>query len=65
MELKKAYSAVRAVPRTFVGFYADLSMLAADTPHRFELDLPALKPGQLQGVYFENIEPEYTSNIVR
>jgi hypothetical protein len=65
VELRKAYSAVRSAPRTFVGFYADLSMLAPDTPHRFELDLPTLKPGQLQGVYFENIEPEYTSNIVR
>lgn len=65
VELKKAYSAVRAVPRTFVGFYADLSTLQADTPHRFELELPALKPGQLQGVYFENVEPEYTSKVVR
>lgn len=65
VELRKAYSAVRAVPRTFVGFYADLSTLEADKPHRFELELPALKPGQLQGVYFENVEPEYTSSIVR
>jgi hypothetical protein len=65
VELRKAYSAVRSAPRTFVGFYADLSMLAPDTPHSFELDLPTLKPGQLQGVFFENIEPEYTSNIVR
>jgi hypothetical protein len=65
VEFKKAYSAVRAVPRTFVGFYADLSTLEADKPHRFELELPTLKPGQLQGVYFENIEPEYTSSIVR
>ena len=65
VELKKAYSAVRAAPRTFVGFYADLTALAADREHRFELDLPPLKPGQLQGVYFENVEPEYTSALAR
>jgi hypothetical protein len=64
-ELKKAYSAVRAAPRTFVGFYADLSMLAADREHTFELNLPRLTPGQLQGVFFENVEPEFTTNIVR
>ncbi|HEX6973995.1 MAG TPA: hypothetical protein VF147_06310, partial [Vicinamibacterales bacterium] len=65
VELKKAYSAVRAAPRTFVGFYADLSMLSADRDYRFELELPTLKAGQLQGVYFENVEPEYTSKLVR
>ena len=65
VELKKAYSAVRAAPRTFVGFYADLSTLSADREYRFELDLPALRAGQLQGVYFENVEPEYTTKLVR
>ncbi len=65
VELKKAYTAVRTAPRTFVGFYADVTSLAADRTHAFTLDLPRLEPGQLQGVYFENIEPEYTSAIVR
>ncbi|HEX6975220.1 MAG TPA: hypothetical protein VF147_12530, partial [Vicinamibacterales bacterium] len=65
IELKKAYSAVRAAPRTFVGFYADLSSLSADREYRFELELPVLKAGQLQGVYFENVEPEYTTKLVR
>ncbi len=65
VELKKAYSAVRVAPRTFVGFYADLTSLEPDKTHRFELELPQLRPGQLQGVYFENIEPEYTSSIIR
>ena len=60
VELKKAYSAVRAAPRTFVGFYADLSMLDADRAYRFELELPKLAPGQLQGVFFENVETEYS-----
>jgi hypothetical protein len=63
VELKKAYSAVRSAPRTFVGFYADLSMLEADREYRFELELPKLEPGRLQGVFFENVETEYTDRI--
>ena len=65
MRLEKAYTAIRAVPRTFVGFYADLSLLAADREHTFELTLPPLRPGQFQGLFFENVEPEYTTAIAR
>ena len=63
VELHKAYAAVRPAARTFVGFYADLSLLDPDRAYRFELELPALKPGQLQGVFFENVETEYTDRI--
>lgn len=64
VELRKAYSAVNAAtPRTFVGFYADLSLLAPDREHTLELDLPRLARGQLQGVFFENVETEYTDRI--
>ncbi|RPJ71208.1 MAG: hypothetical protein EHM24_13115 [Acidobacteria bacterium] len=63
VELKKAYTAVRVARRTFVGFYADLSLLSADREHSIELDLPTLRPGQLQGVFFENIEPAYTGVV--
>ena len=63
VEFRKAYTAVRAVRGTFVGFYADVSLLEADRPYRFALDLPALKPGQFRGLYFENVEPEYVSAI--
>ena len=65
VELRKAYSAIRAEPSTFVGFYADLSLVAAESEHVLELDLPALRPGQLQGVFFDNIETEYTDRIRR
>jgi hypothetical protein len=61
--LRKAYSAVRTEPRTFVGFYADLSSIAPDREHTLELDLPRLRPGQWQGVFFENVETELTGNI--
>jgi hypothetical protein len=63
VELRKAYSAVRTEPATFVGFYADLSLLEAGREYALELDLPPLAVGQLQGVFFENIETEYTDRI--
>ena len=63
--LHKAYSSVRPVPRDFVGFYADVSLLAADVPHAVELVLPRLHPGQFQGLFFENVEPAFTDRVVR
>ncbi len=66
VELKKAYASVRAFRRNFVGFYADISRLAADAEHTLDLELPkALKPGQYQGVFFENVETEYTTQVAR
>ena len=65
VELRKAYSAVRAARRTFVGFYADVSLLAADRQHSVTLELPPLRPGQFQGLFFENVVPEYTDQIIR
>jgi len=65
IELRKAYSAVRAARSTFVGFYADVSLLAPDREHTVELELPPLEPGQFQGLFFENVEPEYTGGIRR
>jgi hypothetical protein len=62
--LQKAYASVRVNRRNFVGFYADVSLLAADRSHNLELELPAsLKKGQFQGVFFENVETEYTADI--
>ncbi|MDE3126756.1 MAG: hypothetical protein KGL38_02055, partial [Gemmatimonadota bacterium] len=65
IELRKAYSAVRVVHRTFTGFYADVSLLAAGREHAVELTLPALRPGQFQGLFFVNVAPDYTDAIVR
>jgi hypothetical protein len=64
VELKKAYSAVRAARRTFTGWYLDVSGLEADREYRVELVLPPLRAGQFQGLFFENVEPEYTPRIV-
>ncbi len=65
VELKKAYASVRVNRRNFVGFYADVSQLAPEVEHRLELETPTgLKPGQFQGVFFENVETEYTKPAV-
>jgi hypothetical protein len=63
IELNKAYTSIRRHPRCFVGFYADVSHLKPDEEYQAELILPDLKPGQFQGLFFENIETEYSSDI--
>jgi hypothetical protein len=71
VELKKAYSS-RTPGRlqmgkghnTFTGFYADVSDLRPGRTYRLEAKLPAsLKPGQFQGIFFENVETEYTGEV--
>lgn len=66
VEVKKAYSDVFPLghERTFTGFYVDVSHLQADRQYEVELTLPAnLQPGQYQGLFFENVEAEYTYQI--
>ncbi|MDQ6887998.1 MAG: hypothetical protein M3068_11985 [Gemmatimonadota bacterium] len=65
IELRKAYTAIRAARRTFVGFYADVSLLSPDREYRVELVLPSLRAGQFQGLFVENVETEYTDVIAR
>jgi len=72
VEVKKAYSS-RTPGRlkmgkghnTFTGFYADVSHLKPDRKYNLQVTLPSsLKPGQFQGVFFENVETEYTDKVV-
>jgi hypothetical protein len=65
VEVRKAYSSIyRSAPeRTFVGWYADVSLLKPDVHHEFSVTLPKLEPGQFQGLYFDNVEAEYTSEL--
>jgi len=63
VKLKKAYSSIRPNPPSFVGFYLDASSLRPDHKYKVELNLPKLKPGQFQGIFFDNIEPEYTGQM--
>jgi hypothetical protein len=68
VEVRKAYSDVFPLgrERTFTGFYADVSSLKPDTRYEVEVKLPDnLQPGQFQGVFFENVEAEFTSEIAR
>jgi hypothetical protein len=66
LPLKKAYNSIypEGADRTFLGFYADLSKLARNVRHRISVSLPTgLKPGQFQGAFFENVEPELTGAL--
>jgi len=65
-DLRKAYSCVypQAVEHTFVGFYADVSSLQPDVEHSVKVTLPAgMEPGQFQGLYFDNVETEFTEEL--
>ena len=52
-------------PRNFLGSYIDVSDLEAEREHRIEVTLPRLAPGRFQGLFFENVEPEYTRVIIQ
>jgi hypothetical protein len=65
VEVRKAYNSVypQSPERTFIGHYADVSRLRPDSPCDIEVGLPTLEPGRFQGVFFENVETEYTRRI--
>jgi hypothetical protein len=65
VEVKKAYNSIygQGSRRTFMGFYVDVTGLKPDVEHTFEVSLPELKPGQFQGLFFDNVETEYTGTI--
>ena len=49
---------------SFVGWYADLSALAPDVPHQFQLTLPTtLAAGQFQGMFLDNVEARFTNQV--
>ncbi len=62
--LQRAYASIRPNPRGFVGYYADVSSLEADRTHDVELSLPRMQAGNFQGLFFDNVEAEYTDRIV-
>ena len=66
VEVRKAYSDVFPLgrDRTFTGFYADISHLPAGVRQQVEIALPEqLQPGQFQGLFFENVETEFTKEL--
>ncbi|MCF7674067.1 MAG: hypothetical protein K9N23_01770 [Akkermansiaceae bacterium] len=68
IEVKKAYSDVFPLgrERTFTGFYVDVSKLTPEASHPLEVTLPqGLQPGQFQGLFLENVEAEFTTELAR
>jgi len=49
--------------RRLVCRFADMSSLAPDVEHTFELALPQLRPGQFQGLIFDTVESETTRKV--
>jgi hypothetical protein len=41
-----------------------LSRARPDAPIDIEVSLPTLRPGQFEGIFFENVETEYTKRIL-
>ena len=65
LALKPAYSSVRAHAASFVGFYADLSGIAPDVRHTIELQASETAKAKLQGIFFDNVEPQFTKALAR
>jgi hypothetical protein len=63
LPIQPAYSSSRVDAPCFVGFYADLSKTASDVQHTIELVVSRLEPGQLQGVFFENVSSQLTESL--
>ncbi|MBN2264743.1 MAG: hypothetical protein JW775_02920, partial [Candidatus Aminicenantes bacterium] len=66
VEVLKGYNSVypHSPGRTFIGHYADISRIRPDSPIDIEVSLPTLEPGRFQGIFFENVETEYTERIM-
>lgn len=61
----KAYNSIspRSPERTFLGHYADISHLEPDRDYELEVVVPEMAPGRFLGLFMENIETEYTTEI--
>lgn len=68
VNLKRAYSSVysnkNSTKQTFIGFYVDLtSIVKPEKKYQVTVTLPIMKPGQFQGLFFQNIKTEYTKEF--
>lgn len=63
LKLIPAYSSTRVHAPSFVGFYADLSAVTADVRHTIDVRIPEANLRQLQGVYFDNVLPQFTREL--
>ena len=65
MDVRRAYTSTRVDPGAFVGLYADLSRITPDVTHTVKLTVSGVTPEQFQGVFFDNVEPQFTTEIRR
>lgn len=65
LPLQRAYTSVRIQASDFIGFYADLSALRSATNYRLSLKMPQSTRDQLEGVFFDNVEPQFTEDVSR
>jgi len=61
--LQAAYTSSRIDPPCFVGFYADLSKIAPAVRHTIEFEFPQMATGHVEGVFFDNVTPQFTESI--
>jgi hypothetical protein len=65
-EVRKAYNNIYGNRKSnFLGWYADISALEAEKEHILEVVVPPMAAGRFQGLFFENIEPEFTQSIAK
>jgi hypothetical protein len=65
LAIQPAYSSSRVDSPSFVGFYADLSRIAPAVRHTIKVRIAGLDPAQVQGIFFDNVEPELTESVGR
>jgi len=67
VEVKEGYNGVYPyIPRSCMGLYAEITKLAPDVEHAIKVTLPGgLAPGQFQGLFFEHVEDEFTTTLLR
>ncbi len=64
LKLEPAYSSIRIHAASFIGLYADLSTIAPGKPHKLVLRLPVAVKDKLQGAFFDNVESQFTEEVV-
>ncbi len=64
--VRKAYNNIYGNnKRNYLGSYIDISSLEPGREYLIEAKVPPLAAGRFQGLFFENIEPEFTRNIFK
>lgn len=61
---KRAYTSTRVHSEAFVGLYVDLSTLKPGVPHTLRVQLSGVDDTKFQGAFFENVEPQFTTEVV-